>query len=69
MTKKSYDRDETGKPIKKPGWYSWRHPTRDAHDSAVARYLFGKSPRRQQRAAARRARKNLPALPEPGVER
>lgn len=28
-----------GQMQKTPGWFSWRHETRDAHDAAVLLYL------------------------------
>ena len=50
MTGKTITYDERGDAIKTPGWFSWRHRTREAHDAARERYLSMHGP------AARRAR-------------
>lgn len=34
MTRKTLARDASGNIIKTPGWFSWRHETRDAHEAA-----------------------------------
>ena len=40
------------KVLKMPGWFSWRHPTREAHDAARERYLaeHGRAARRRKAA-------------------
>jgi len=44
------------KVTKMPGWFSWRHQTREAHDKAVATYLSKHGPEaRRDRAAERLA--------------
>jgi hypothetical protein len=36
MTAKSINWKPNGQPEKMPGWFSWRHKTRKAHEEAVA---------------------------------
>jgi len=50
VTAKSFVFDKRGNPQKLPGWFSWRHPTREAHDNAVARYqaAHGRGARRRK---------------------
>ncbi len=36
MTDKQYDRKPNGDLAKKPGWFSWRHQTNEAHLLATA---------------------------------
>lgn len=56
MTEKTYDRLPNGDLQKMPGWFSWRHKTREAHDAARERYLLKHGPAaRQGRAEARKA--------------
>lgn len=45
---------------KMPGWFSWRHQTRDAHDAAREQYISTRAKarariRRRDRRAARNA--------------
>lgn len=54
MTDKTFARDASGNLVKMPGWFSWRHPTRDAHDEAVARYKAEHGPEARRRKAAER---------------
>lgn len=56
MTDKTFDRDPDGALVKMPGWFSWRHKTRDAHDDAREAYLaeHGRAARRRK-AAQRKA--------------
>ena len=39
---------------KMPGWFSWRHRTRDAHDAAREQYLAQHGPAARRRRAAER---------------
>lgn len=48
MTDKIVAQDASGKAIKTPGWFSWRHKTREAHDAARERYLTRASRRPRQ---------------------
>jgi hypothetical protein len=55
MTSKTFTMSANG-PKKMPGWFSWRHQTREAHDRASGDYQeqHGKAARRrraQERAA------------------
>lgn len=53
MTEKTFQM--TGAGIKKmPGWFSWRHQTRDAHDRATAQYQDAHGPEARRRRAAER---------------
>lgn len=60
MTQKQFDLDERGQQIKKVGWFSWRHQSRDAHDSARERYLSEHGPAARRRKAQERAASNTP---------
>lgn len=54
MTAKSIAFDASGKPMKQPGWFSWRHRSDEAHKAAVARYLAEHGPAARRRKAAER---------------
>lgn len=41
-------------PTKTPGWFSWRHQTREAHDRARDTYLAAHGPVARRRRAAER---------------
>lgn len=54
MTAKSWIFQGNGL-AKRPGWFSWRHKTRDACDEARETYLAHRGPAaRRRRAVARR---------------
>lgn len=61
MTEKQFDIDSNGKPRKKAGWYSWRHPTRKEQDEARERYIAthatarARIARRERRQKARQS--------------
>jgi|GEM_PF-6128411 len=56
MTAKTFVRE--GNAVKKmPGWFSWRHQTRDAHDAAREAYLAKSGRVARRRRAAERAQK------------
>lgn len=54
MTSKTVIFDATGKPHKPEGWFSWRHPKREAHDAARDRYLAEHGPEARRLKAAQR---------------
>ena len=54
MTDKTIAHNASGQQIKTPGWFSWRHKTRDAHDEARQRYLSLHGPAARRRRAAER---------------
>jgi hypothetical protein len=56
MTPKQFDFDSRGNPIKKAGWHSWRHPTREAQDEARERYLATHATARARLARKERLR-------------
>jgi hypothetical protein len=51
---KQFDISATGQQVKKDGWFSWRHRTREAHDAARERYLSEHGPAARRRKAAER---------------
>ena len=53
MTDKAYTMTTHG-PAKMPGWFSWRHQTRDAHDRARETYLAAHGPEARRRRAQER---------------
>ncbi len=54
MTQKTIDYKPNGQQQKMPGWFSWRHKTRDAHNDAREAYLANHGPvARQIRADER----------------
>lgn len=53
MTAKSWIFQGNGL-AKRPGWFSWRHKTRDAHDAAHVSYLAERGPEARRRRAAER---------------
>ena len=55
MTDKTIAHNASGQQIKTPGWFSWRHKTRDAHDEARERYLSLHGPAARRRRAAERS--------------
>lgn len=54
MTDKTIQMTATG-PKKMPGWYSWRHQTRDAQEAATADYKARRGPQARRRRAMERA--------------
>lgn len=56
MTEKHTIVNKNGDHVKDPSWFSWRHKTRDEHETATAVYLVnhGRSARREK--AQERAR-------------
>jgi hypothetical protein len=54
MTAKSWIFQGNGL-AKRPGWFSWRHKTRDTHDEATAAYLAERGPAARRRRATERA--------------
>lgn len=55
MTAKTFISDSNGQPRKMPGWFSWRHKTREAHDEARETYLLAHGPVARRRRAQERA--------------
>lgn len=55
MTQKTIATDSNGNQIKTPGWFSWRHKTREAHDAAREAYLIQHGPAARQGKAEARA--------------
>lgn len=58
MTDKTFQYNAQGQPQKMPGWFSWRHQTRDACDEARVKFGGRASERRDRKrreAAARDA--------------
>jgi hypothetical protein len=53
MTAKSWIFQGNGL-AKKPGWFSWRHKDRDAHDEAREAYLAERGPAARRRRAVQR---------------
>lgn len=60
MTQKQFDIDSRGQQIKKDGWFSWRHKSREAHDAAREKYLSEHGPAARRRKAAERAAAKTP---------
>lgn len=56
MSGKRFTRDTSGQLVKMPGWFSWRHETREAHDDAVLRYLTAHPRAARRKHAAQRLR-------------
>lgn len=54
MTQKTYQMTPGGMK-KMPGWFSWRHQTRNAHDAATAAYKARHGKLARQRRAQERA--------------
>ena len=54
MSQKFYDINERGQQVKKDGWFSWRHKSREAHDAAREKYLSQHGPAARRRKAAER---------------
>jgi hypothetical protein len=48
MAEKQFDMTPNG-PVKKPGWFSWRHADRTAHD--LAQVEHGRKHGKEQRVA------------------
>lgn len=59
MTAKTMKYDTQGQPTKMPGWFSWRHQTRDAHDEAREKYLAQHGRAARRRKAAERAARSV----------
>lgn len=56
MSAKRFVFDSRGQMMKMPGWFSWRHSSRDEHDAARERYLAGRGPAARKRRASERAK-------------
>jgi hypothetical protein len=54
MTDKTISYSGSGQAQKMPGWFSWRHRTRDEHEAARAAYLIQHGPEARRAAAAER---------------
>lgn len=68
MTQKTFQMTANGMK-KMPGWFSWRHQTRDAHDVASADYQERRGRTARQRRAAERLRARENAQPSTPEER
>jgi hypothetical protein len=53
MTEKTYHSGPRGLE-KAPGWFSWRHQTREVHDASVARRNASRGPWARRRKAEER---------------
>lgn len=57
MTQETIATDSNGNQVKTPGWFSWRHKTREAHDTAAAEYLSEHGPEARRIKAKERVQR------------
>jgi hypothetical protein len=59
MSAKQYDVNDRGDPVKKAGWFSWRHKSSEAHGAAGERYRSEHGRGARKRKADERERRNI----------